>query len=264
MRDLFTEARKRAPAIIFIDEIDAIGQRRSGTGAIVSDDDRELVAALSEHADPVAKITILPAGQTLGVTEQLPLDERHLYREDYLTDSLAVRLGGRAAELLEFGQGSTGAANDLADATDLAIKMVRDFGLSPAFGPVGYPEGGSVFLGGGGGQGLSSRPFAEATQALVDTEVSRLVREAEQAAVELIRSHRPELEQLVALLVEQETVDGSAVYRIVGKPAPGHQPVELAIAPHTKAAAVAPDRSRAPVRKDPHRPGTGPPGSDTA
>ena len=143
--------------------------------------------------------------------------------------------------------------------------MVREFGLSPALGPVGYPEGGSVFLGGGGGQGLSSRPFAEATQALVDTEVARLVREAEQAAVELIGSHRPELEQLVDLLVEQETVDGSAVYRIVGKPVPGHRPAELAIAPHTKAAAAAvpPDGSSGPVPVDPHRPATGPAGSGT-
>jgi cell division protease FtsH len=387
VRDLFSEARKRAPAIIFIDEIDAIGQRRSGTGAIVANDEREqtlnqllaemdgfdvtqgivvlgatnrpeildpallrpgrfdrqvtiplptlperaailavhcrdkklgpdvdlnvvargtpgfsgadlanltneaaivavrdnrevltagdfdaardrillgrregsnvllpeekhavaihesghaLVAALSEHADPVAKITILPAGQTLGVTEQLPLDERHLYGEDYLTDSLAVRLGGRAAELVEFGQGSTGAANDLASATDLATKMVREFGLSPALGPVGYPEGGSVFLGGGGSP-MSSRPFAEATQAKVDSEVSRLLREAEETAVGLIRSHRPELEQLVNLLLEQETVDGSAVYRIVGKPVPEHKPEEIAIAPHAKAAAVAQD-----------------------
>jgi cell division protease FtsH len=387
VRDLFSEARKRAPAIIFIDEIDAIGQRRSGGGAIVSNDEREqtlnqllaemdgfdvtqgivvlgatnrpeildpallrpgrfdrqvtiplptlperaailavhcrgkklgpdvdlhvvargtpgfsgadlanlaneaaivavrdnrevltaddfsvardrillgrregsnvllpeekhavaihesghaLVAALSEHADPVAKITILPAGQTLGVTEQLPLDERHLYGEDYLTDSLAVRLGGRAAELVEFGQGSTGAANDLASATDLATKMVREFGLSPALGPVGYPEGGSVFLG-GGGSAMSSRPFAEATQAKVDSEVSRLLREAEETAVELIRSHRPELEQLVSLLLEQETVDGSAVYRIVGKPVPERKPDEMAIGPHTKAAAAAQD-----------------------
>jgi cell division protease FtsH len=183
----------------------------------------------------VAKITILPAGQTLGVTEQLPLDERHLYGEDYLRDSLAVRLGGRAAELVEFGQGSTGAANDLASATDLAIKMVREFGLSPALGPVGYPEGGSVFLGGGGGSGLSSRPFAEATQAKVDSEVSRLLREAEETAVNLLKSHRHELEQLVALLLEHETVDGSAVYRIVGKPVPQHRPEELAIAPHAAA-----------------------------
>jgi cell division protease FtsH len=405
VRDLFSEARKRAPAIIFIDEIDAIGQRRSGSGAAVANDEREqtlnqllaemdgfdvaqgivvlaatnrpeildtallrpgrfdrqvtiplptlteraailavhcrgkklgpdadlnvvargtpgfsgadlanlaneaaivavrddrevlsaadfdaardrillgrregsnvllpeeknavaihesghaLVAALSEHADPVAKITILPAGQTLGVTEQLPLDERHLYREDYLTDSLAVRLGGRAAELVEFGQGSTGAANDLASATDLATKMVREFGLSSALGPVGYPEGGSVFLG-GGGPGLSSRPFAEATQAKVDSEVARLLREAEQAAVDLLRSHRPELKQLVDLLLEHETVDGSAVYRIIGTPVPEHRPEEMAIAPHAKAAAsaVARDGSGPTLRADPwHRPAT--------
>jgi cell division protease FtsH len=383
VRDLFAEARKRAPAIIFIDEIDAIGQRRAGSGAVVANDEREqtlnqllaemdgfdmtqgivvlgatnrpevldpallrpgrfdrqitiplptlteraailkvhcrgkklgpdvdlsvvargtpgfsgadlanlaneaaifavrggrdvltaadfedardrillgrregsnvllpeekhavaiheaghaIVAALSGHADPVAKVTILPAGQALGVTQQLPLVERHLYGEDYLTDSLAVRLGGRAAELVELGQGSTGAANDLAGATDLATKMVREFGLSPELGPVGYPEGGSVFLGGGGG-GLSSRPFAEATQATVDREVSRLLREAEENAIGKIRSHRPQLGQLVSLLLERETVDGAEVYRIVGLPVPARGPDELTVAPRAVAAA---------------------------
>ena len=288
VRDLFAEARKRAPAIIFIDEIDAIGQRRSGSGAVVSNDEREqtlnqllaemdgfdpatgivvlaatnrpeildpallrpgrfdrqvtiplpvlservailevhcrgkhldqsvdlevvargtpgfsgadlanlvneaaivavranreiisaadfdeardriilgrregsnvlipeekhavavhesghaLVAAYSDHADPIAKVTILPAGQALGVTEQLPVVERHLYGEDYLNDMLAVTMGGRASELVVLGQGSTGAANDLAKATELATKMVREFGLSAALGPVGYPRG---------------------------------------------------------------------------------------------------------------------------
>ncbi|HZR51017.1 MAG TPA: ATP-dependent zinc metalloprotease FtsH [Streptosporangiaceae bacterium] len=364
VRDLFAEARKRAPAIVFIDEVDAIGQRRAGQGAVVANDEREqtlnqmlaeldgfepttgivvlaatnrpevldpallrpgrfdrqvtiplpnvtereailkvhcrdkkladnvnlnavargtpgfsgadlanlaneaaifavrgnrniitagdfdsardriilgrregsnvllpeekhavavhesghaLVAALSEHADPVAKVTILPAGQALGVTEQLPLVERHMYGEDYLHDSLAVRLGGRAAELVVLGQGSTGAANDLAGATDLATKMVREFGLSAQLGPVGYPEGGSVFLGGGGG-GLSSRPFAEATQAAIDQEVSKLLRQAEERAIELLKDHRPELDSLVTLLLEKETVDGSDVYRLAGRP----------------------------------------------
>ena len=378
VRDLFAEARKAAPAIIFVDEIDAIGQRRAGSGAVVSNDEREqtlnqllsemdgfdvgvgivvlgatnrpevldpallrpgrfdrqvviplpalaeraailavhcrdkklapdvnletvargtpgfsgadlanlaneaaiyavregrdvltqadfdnardrillgrregsnvllpeekhavaiheaghaIVAALSDHADPVAKITILPAGQALGVTQQLPLYERHLYGEDYLKESLAVRLGGRSAELVELGQGSTGAANDLASATDLATKMVREFGLSPALGPVGYPEGGSVFLG-GGGSGLSSRPFAEATQAVIDDEVARLLREAEHTAIELIGSHRGELGQIVSLLLEQETVDGAEVYRIVGRPVPERRPEEMTIAPH--------------------------------
>ena len=130
------------------------------------------------------------------MTEQLPLVERHLYGEDYLHDSLAVRLGGRAAELVVLGQGSTGAANDLAGATDLATKMVREFGLSATLGPVGYPEGGSVFLG-SGGPGMSSRPFAEATQAEIDKEVSRLLREAEERATELLKGHRPELDALV-------------------------------------------------------------------
>jgi len=197
-----------------------------------------LVAALSDNADPVSKVTILPAGQALGVTQQLPLVERHLYGEDYLYDSLAVRLGGRAAELVELGQGSTGAANDLAGATDLATKMVREFGLSSELGPVGYPEGGSVFLG-GGGQAMSSRPFAEATQAAIDREVARLLREAEENAIGKIRSHRSELDQLVSLLLERETVDGSEVYRIVGRPEPDRRAEELTVAPRAVASADA-------------------------
>jgi cell division protease FtsH len=377
VRDLFSEARKRAPAIIFIDEIDAIGQRRAGAGAVVANDEREqtlnqllsemdgfdpamgivvigatnrpevldpallrpgrfdrqvtiplpnlaereailkvhsrdkkldpdvdlqvvargtpgfsgadlanlvneaainavrggrevitaedfdtardriilgrregsnvllpeekqavavheaghaLVAALSSRADPVAKVTILPAGQALGVTQQLPLVERHLYSEDYLNQTLAVRLGGRAAELVEFGQGSTGAANDLASATDLAIKMVREFGLSPAIGPVGYPEGGSVFLG-SGGPGMSSRPFAEATQAEIDSEVARLLREAEARAISLLRAHQAELRSVVDLLLERETVDGDAVYRVLGMEPPEHRQEPAVLTP---------------------------------
>jgi cell division protease FtsH len=383
VRDLFAEARKRAPAIIFIDEIDAIGQRRAGSGAVVANDEREqtlnqllaemdgfdptvgvvvlgatnrpevldpallrpgrfdrqvtiplpnvnereailevhskgkklapdvnlsvvargtpgfsgadlanlaneaaifavrghrnvltaadfdaardriilgrregsnvllpeekhavavhesghaLVAALSEHTDPVAKVTILPAGQALGVTEQLPLVERHMYAEDYLYDSLAVRLGGRAAELVVLGQGSTGAGNDLAGATDLATKMIREFGMSPVLGPVGYPEGGSVFL--GGGQGMSSRPYAEATQAAIDGEVSKLLREAEERAVNLLKGNRPALDSLVSLLLERETVDGSDVYRLAGRPdrSAGLSAPAVVMAPHAASA----------------------------
>lgn len=160
-----------------------------------------------------------PGDRPAPTAPQLPLVERHLYGEDYLYDILAVRLGGRAAELTVLGQGSTGAANDLVGATDLATKMIREFGLSPAPGPVGYPQGGSVFLG-GGGPGLSSRPFAEATQAAIDAEVARLLREAEERATGLLRAHRGELERLVDLLLEDETVDGREVYRIAGRPAP--------------------------------------------
>ena len=207
-RDRIILGRREGSNVLLPEEKHAVAVHESG---------HAMVAALSEHADPVAKVTILPAGQTLGVTEQLPLVERHMYTEDYLHDSLAVRLGGRAAELVVLGQGSTGAGNDLAGATDLATKMVREFGMSTVLGPVGYPEGGSVFLG-GGGPGMSSRPYAEATQAEIDREVSKLLREAEERAVELLRTHRPELDALVGLLMEKETVDGSDVYRLAGQP----------------------------------------------
>ena len=227
-RDRILLGRREGSNVLLPEEKHAVAVHESG---------HALVAALSDHADPVAKVTILPAGQALGVTQQLPLFERHLYSESYLTESLAVRLGGRAAELVEIGQGSTGAANDLASATELAVKMVREFGLSPALGPVGYPEGGSVFLGAGGGSGLSSRPFAESTQATIDSEVARLVREAEENAVEIIRAHHYELGQLVALLLERETVDAADVYRIVGRPVPERRPDELTIVPHAATAA---------------------------
>jgi cell division protease FtsH len=207
-RDRIILGRREGSNVLLPEEKHAVAVHESG---------HALVAALSEHADPVAKVTILPAGQTLGVTEQLPLVERHMYSEDYLQDSLAVRLGGRAAELVVIGQGSTGAANDLAGATELAIKMVREFGLSATLGPIGYPDGGSVFLG-GGGPGMSSRPFAEDTQAEIDREVSRLLREAEERAIALLKAHRAELDALVGELLERETVDGSDVYRLAGQP----------------------------------------------
>jgi cell division protease FtsH len=205
--------------------------RRDSTNALLPDEQRAvavhegghaLVAALSAHADPVAKVTILPAGQALGVTEQLPIDERHLYTEGYLRDSLAVRMGGRAAELLVFGEGSTGAANDLAGATDLATRMVREFGMSAAVGPVGFASGSPLYL---GGEQVRSRPYAEATQRVIDEEVATLLRQAEQRATGLLTSHRDALERLTGLLLERETIDGTDVDEVLGR-VPGHrQPV---------------------------------------
>ena len=227
-RDRILLGRREGSNVLLPEEKHAVAVHESG---------HALVAVFSEHADPVEKVTILPAGQALGVTEQLPLVERHMYGEDYLIDSLRVRLGGRAAELVELGQGSTGAANDLASATELAVKMVREFGLSARLGPVGYPEGGSAFLG-GGGPALSSRPFAEATQAAIDAEVSRLLREAEEQAVDLIRTHRDDLLKLTNLLLDKETVDGSAIYRLVGRPVPERHDGQQ-IAPRRAAASVA-------------------------
>jgi cell division protease FtsH len=205
--------------------------RRDSSNALLPDEQRAvavhesghaLVAAISEHGDPVAKVTILPAGQALGVTEQLPIDERHLYTEGYLKDSLAIRMGGRVAELLVFGETSTGAANDLAGATDLATRMVREFGMSPALGPVGFASGSPMFL---GTEEVRSRPYAEATQRVVDQEVAKLLREAEGRATELLGEHRDALDRLTELLLERETVDGTDVDEVLGRIPGQRQPI---------------------------------------
>lgn len=116
--------------------------------------------------------------------------------------------------------------------------MVREFGLSTELGPIGYPAGGSVFLG-GGGPGLSSRPFAEATQATIDREVARLLHAAEQRATDLLATHQSQLRALAELLVDQETVDGAAVYQIAGQPVPTHTGAGDTVAPR-RIAAVGP------------------------
>ena len=212
--------------------------RREATNALLPGEKRSvaiheaghaLVAALSDTADPVAKVTILPAGQALGITEQLPVDERHLYPESFLRESLAIRLGGRAAEILVIGEASTGASNDLAGATQLATRMVREFGMSPRLGPVGYASGSPMFL---GDQEVSQRSYAEATQHLIDEEVSRLLQEAERSATQCLTDNREHLDRLVDLLIERETVDGEDVYELVGRPMPGHHEPSLPIPAH--------------------------------
>ena len=165
-----------------------------------------LVATLSPYADPVSRVTVLGAGQALGLTETLPADDRRLYGERYLADTLAVRLGGRAAERLIRGEASTGAADDLASATALATQMVREFGLSEAIGPVSYnsPPPGYPALAG-------SRAYSEHTQWLVDQEVAALLTKAETRARDLLTRHRQALTRLTAALLEQETVTGDHV-----------------------------------------------------
>jgi cell division protease FtsH len=198
-RDRILLGRREASNALLPEEKHAVAVHEAG---------HSLVAALCPHADPVAKVTILPAGQALGVTEQLPLAERHLYQESYLYDSLAVRLGGRAAEILVLGEASTGAANDLAGATQLAARMVRDWGMSPRLGPVGLSTDGPNYL---GGDSAGPRRHAEQTQRIIDKEISRLLRQAQEEATNLLSDHRCTLDHLVALLEEKETVDGDQI-----------------------------------------------------
>jgi cell division protease FtsH len=178
-----------------------------------------LVAVLSLHADPVSRVTVLGAGQALGLTEMLPVDDRRLYGESYLADTLAVRLGGRAAERLVRGEASTGAADDLASATALAIQMVCEFGLSDKVGPVSYnvPPAGHP-------AGAAARGFSEHTQWLVDQEVAALLARAEARAQDLLTRHREALAQLTAALLTQETITGDEV-RALAAAGRAHQPI---------------------------------------
>jgi cell division protease FtsH len=122
-----------------------------------------------------------------------------------------VRLGGRAAEVLVLGEGSTGASNDLAGATQLALRMVREWGLSDRVGPIGFPPEGAGYL----GQSFGNRPYAEATQRAIDEEVTALLRDAEHRATDLLTRHRVELDSVIDLLLEKETIDGDELTRVV-------------------------------------------------
>ncbi|USX54379.1 ATP-dependent zinc metalloprotease FtsH [Lentzea sp. HUAS12] len=204
-RDRVLLGRRDSSNALLPDERWAVAVHESG---------HALLAALCEHADPVEKVTILPAGMALGATEQLPEAERHLYSEAYLNDRLTVHLGGRAAELVVLGQGSTGATNDLVGATELATRMVTEFGLSPSLGPVGYPQSQLGFLP-AGRTSTGVRSYSEQTQRQVDQEVSRLLRKAEDRAVALLARNRDALERLAGLLAEQETLDGAAVLSVL-------------------------------------------------
>jgi cell division protease FtsH len=170
-----------------------------------------LLAHLLEHADPLHKVTILPAGMALGVTQQLPLEEKHIHQRGYIEDSLAVRLGGRVAEELIFGVLSTGASNDLLSATETALRMVREWGMSERIGPRAWGAQGPTFLAEGPGRG----EYSVNTAQVVDEEVEQVLRAQEERARDVLRRHRPGLHAVAGALLEQETLSGAEVGRLV-------------------------------------------------
>jgi cell division protease FtsH len=168
-----------------------------------------LVAELVPHGEPVSKISIVPHSRgALGYTMQMPTEDRYLLTVDELKDKIAVMLGGRAAEMVKFATISTGASDDIMRATDLARRMVTEFGMSERLGSVRYAGQQLQYL---GGSVEDNSQISPETRQVIDGEVQRIVTEQYQRAQELLKSHRPALEMLAQQLLKQETVSGSVV-----------------------------------------------------
>ena len=182
-----------------------------------------VLAYVLPDADPVHKVTILPTGMALGVTMQLPMEERHIHPRQHIEDSLAVRMGGRAAELLVYGDLSTGASNDLVGNTELARKMVREWGMSDKIGPMAWGSQGQVFL---GEDLMHTRDYSEHTSQVIDDEVEIILRAQEERALEVLARHRGGLDAVARALLDEETIDGETVGRLVdtayGRPVHEH------------------------------------------
>ena len=171
-----------------------------------------LVAAIREHSDPLHKVTIIPRGMALGLTMQLPIDDKHTYRREYLETRLAILMGGRVAEELFLHSMTTGAGNDIERASDLARKMVCEFGMS-SMGPITFgKKEEQIFL----GREISQhRDFSEETARSIDAEVRRFVDEGYQSATQILSSHREALERIAQALLEREVLDANEVTMLI-------------------------------------------------
>ena len=193
-----------------------LGTRRE---LVMSEDEKKLVAyheaghalaaTLLPQADPLDKVTIIPRGRALGATEQIPEEERHNLQESYLRDRIGVMLGGRVAEQIVFGETSSGAEQDLKQATRLARRMIAQWGMSKKLGPVAFRRGEEhVFL---GREMAQQRDFSEHTAELVDAELRELVRGIERRVAERLEAKRSQLEALATALLENETLQKEAI-----------------------------------------------------
>src|SRR5438309_1867295 len=190
---------------------------------VLSDDDLQVIAyhegghaltaLLSEHADPVTNVTIVPRGQAWGVTMSTPLDDRYNYSKEYLLTQIVTALGGRAAEEVVIGRITTGAENDLQRVTALARQMVTRWGMSERLGTVSFSERQSPFL----SIGDTGAPgdYSETTAELIDDEVDRIVRMCYERTLELLSSHRATLDRIAQELRRQETIDARQLQQIL-------------------------------------------------
>ncbi|HHI97806.1 MAG TPA: ATP-dependent metallopeptidase FtsH/Yme1/Tma family protein [Thermodesulfatator atlanticus] len=204
-KDKILMGRERKTAVISEEEKRITAYHEAG---------HTMVAKLLPGTDPVHKVSIIPRGQALGITQQLPLDERHTYPKDYLLKRLMVLLGGRAAEELVFNEYTTGAGNDIERATEIARRMVCEWGMSEKLGPVAFGHRQEhVFL----GKEISQiKNYSEATALAIDNEIREIVLTCYQKAKKLLEDNIELLHKLAQALLEKETLDGPAIDEILG------------------------------------------------
>jgi len=171
-----------------------------------------LLATVLPHGDPLHKVTILPRGMALGVTWSLPQD-RHTYSKEYFDDTICKAMGGRVAEMIVFGHLNSGAANDLEQATGIARRMVREWGMSERVGPMAWSSQQAVFL----GEDLmsSQREYSDDTAKLLDEEIARILTEQENRANDILTKHRRGLQLIAEALLERETITGPEVAKLI-------------------------------------------------
>jgi cell division protease FtsH len=204
-----------------------------------------LVALLTAHSDPVHKVTIIPRGMALGLTQTLPEEDRHSYTRDQMVAIIKYAMGGRAAEELVFHHFSTGAANDLQRSTRLARDMICHYGMSDAIGPVSFDEeNGDVFL---GRDYMTRKNYSEKTAELIDDEVKRLLSTLYDEAKSVLAENRDKLDRIADALLERETLETADLKKLLaGEPLPP-LPQPIASAPAGGPRASRPSRMREPA-----------------
>ena len=202
-RDRVLMGQKRESLALSDTEKEAIAYHEAG---------HAVCAAVLPTADPLHKVTIIPSGMALGVTMQLPEEDRHIYRSDYILDRLVVMFGGRIAEELVFDVASTGAADDLMRATALARSMVREWGMSNEIGPMAWGSQNQVFL---GEDLMQTRDYSDETARVIDEETERILREQQDRCRATLIEYRLGLDLVARALLEHETISGAEVSRLI-------------------------------------------------
>ena len=215
--------KDRVEMVEFEDAKDKVMMGAERRSMIISDEEKKitayhesghtLVAMLLPNTDPIHKVTIIPRGRALGLTQQLPMDEKHTHPKDYLLNNIAILMGGRAAEELVLHTQTTGAGNDIERASDLARRMVCDYGMSDDLGPLSFGKADEqIFL---GREIAQHRDYSEATAEKIDAEVKGIVTNAYDLTCRLINENMDTLHNMANALLEKETLSGEDIEQIM-------------------------------------------------